>query len=124
MNAYNKPMEQHLRVAEAITELLENRFSVLGYRFGLDPLLGFIPWLGDIVSLILSLYLIWIGIRMRLPEEKIQLMLRNLLFDFILGVIPFVGDIGDFFFKANSKNLHILKAHAPQVVEARIIPAR
>lgn len=104
-------MEHHIKAAETITFLLENRFTFLKYKFGLDPLLGLIPWLGDFVGLLFSLYLIWIAGQMKLPEEKIREMIRNIIADFLIGVVPFVGSVGDFFFKANSRNLKILKEH-------------
>jgi hypothetical protein len=113
-------MEKHLAIAEAITNLLENRFKILNHRFGLDPVLGLIPGLGDVVSLVLSFYLIWIGIQLKLPTEHIDRMVRNILIDFVIGIIPFVGEVGDFVFKANTKNLRILKNHAPKVAEAAV----
>ena len=115
-------MEHHLKVAEAITFLLENRFTFLKYRFGLDPLLGLIPWVGDFLGLLFSLYLIWIGGQMKLPEEKIREMIRNVIADFFIGVIPFIGSVGDFFFKANSRNLKLLKDHA-RIREAVLVTA-
>jgi hypothetical protein len=116
-------MEKHITIAEAITDLLENRFTILNYRFGLDPLLGLIPGLGDALALIFSLYLVWIGIQMRLPGEKIEAMVRNILIDFFIGLIHFLGEVGDFVFKANSKNLKILRSHSPRIVEAGLVSA-
>lgn len=114
-------MEYHLRIAEAITEILENRFSILGYRFGIEAILGFIPWAGDIMTLILSFYLIWIAYQLRVPEEKIARMVQHVIFDFFLGLIPFIGDISDVFYKANTKNLRLIKQHAPRVTEAVVL---
>ena len=115
-------MDRHLRLATIITELLENRFHFLGFKFGLDPLLGLIPGIGDVIGLFLSLYLLWIGMRMNLPSEKISKMFSNIVFDFVIGLIPVVGDVGDFVFHANTKNLQILKSHLNQpVVEGEIV---
>ncbi len=91
-------------------------------KFGLDPILGLFPGLGDVIGLVLSLYLIWIASRMHVPEQKIKLMLRNVLVDFAIGVVPFVGAVGDFFFRANAKNLQILKEHRVLVREAVVLP--
>ena len=104
-------MTNHLQIAESITELLENRFNFLGLRFGFDPLIGLIPGLGDFISLVFSFYLIWIGTKLNLPHKKISSMLNNIFLDFIIGIVPVFGDFGDFIFKANSKNLAILKEH-------------
>lgn len=101
--------KSHLRFASTLTNILENQFSILGFRFGLEPLLGLIPGLGDVLALLLSLYLIWVGIQMNLPGEKIGQMLFNVILDFIIGLVPIAGDIGDFAYRANHRNLMILE---------------
>lgn len=121
---YNRSMKavvsratNHLKVAEALTDLLENRFALFGFRFGLDAVIGLIPWIGDVVTTILSIYLVWIGIRMRLPEEKITRMIGNVVFDFLIGLIPVAGDLADIVFRANTRNLQILHDHLDRVIE-------
>lgn len=104
-------MNKHLYLAEKLTDLLENRFSLFGFKFGLDAVMGIIPGIGDALPLVLSLYLVWIGVNLRLPRNKISLMLRNIILDFIIGSIPLVGDIADVLYRSNTKNLHILKSH-------------
>lgn len=104
-------MEHHVKTAELLTYLLENRFTIFRFKFGLDPLLGLIPWLGDIVALMLSLYLLWIASQLKLPDHKFREMLRNIILDFLIGILPFVGTIGDFLFRSNSRNLTILREH-------------
>lgn len=104
-------METHLNIAKNLADLLDNRFRIFGIRFGLDPLIGMIPWLGDFVSLFLGFYIIWIAIHKHLPQEEIDTMIRNLIVDFIIGLVPFIGDLGDFFFKSNHLNWEILQNH-------------
>lgn len=104
-------MEKHYNAAESLTKLLDNQFSVLGFKFGLDPIIGVIPWVGDLLTFALSLYIIWIGHRMNIPQEKLVKMINNTLTDFVLGIIPVVGDVSDFVYKANSKNMKILREH-------------
>lgn len=112
----------HLKVAEAFTELLENKFKVGPFRFGLDAALGIFPGIGDAIGMFLSFYLLWIGVKMRLPEEKLIKMAKNIIYDFLLGLIPVVGDVADFIHKANLKNLKILKAHvADTIIEGEIV---
>ncbi len=106
-------MDKHFRLASMAAELLDSRFKIAGFKFGIDPLLGFIPGLGDAVGLILSFYIVWIAMRMKIPENKIQRMITNVIFDFLIGLFPVVGDFADFAFKANSRNLEILKEFAP-----------
>ena len=118
-------MEKHLRAAELIANLLDNQFELLGRRFGLNGILGLIPWAGDIVVLALSAHLIWIGIKLGLPQLKILHMVWNVAVNFLIGLIPFVGDFADFFHKGNLKNLKILKEHVDRaeknIIEGKVI---
>lgn len=116
-------MKSYLQLAEAVTNLLDNKFRIFGFRFGIDPLLGVIPWLGDLVSALLSCYLIWVAYRMKVPQTVIHKMLRNILFDFVVGSIPVVGDMIDFVYKANTKNLALLKQHVSKYEEGEVITA-
>jgi hypothetical protein len=115
-------MQTHIRIAEILTELLESKFQIGKFRFGLDPLLGIMPILGDIIPVAVSFYMVWIGRRMKLPEESINRMIQNIVIDFIIGIVPFFGDIGDFVFKANTKNLAILKAFTKQrIIDGEVV---
>lgn len=104
-------MKNHLKTAKLLTELLDNKFKVFGFRFGIDPLLGLIPGGGDFISLIASLYILWVGIEMKLPRKKLTQMLTNILLDFCAGLVPILGDILDFTLKANRLNMEIIKKH-------------
>jgi hypothetical protein len=103
-------MDKHLQTAEKLTKILDNEFKIAGFKFGLDPILGLLPVLGDIVPALLSFYLVWIGWQMKLPMEKIFIMIANVLIDYLVGSIPVLGDAVDFFFKANTRNLKILQS--------------
>lgn len=109
-------MKTHLQVATWLAHLLETRFNIGRFRFGLDPIMGLVPGLGDVVSFLLSYYIVWIGHRMNLPKDAIAKMYRNVLFDFMIGLIPIAGDAIDFLYKANTKNLEILKQYANQTI--------
>ncbi|MDQ5981506.1 MAG: hypothetical protein QG570_255 [Patescibacteria group bacterium] len=99
----------HLHNARTFARLMDSQFSIFRLRFGIDNILGLIPGLGDIASMFLSLYLVWVGIQMKLPFSKLLQMILNLGFDAAIGTVPFIGDIADFFYKANTKNLEILE---------------
>lgn len=115
-------MEHHLRLAAIITNLLDNQFSLFGYRFGLNGVLGLIPGAGDFIVAVLSFYLVWIGVQMKIPPIKLVQMVFNVAFNFFLGLIPVIGDAADFFHKANTKNLAILKRYAKKdVIEGEIV---
>jgi hypothetical protein len=115
-------MDRHLDAAEGIANFLDGKFRFFKLRFGMNGIFGLIPVVGDGLVAFLSLYLVWIAIRMGLPGRKIVEMIFNILINFLIGLVPVVGDFADFFHHANLKNLKILnqyaKAHA---VEGRVI---
>jgi hypothetical protein len=76
----------------------------------LDPIIGFfVPWLGDIVTAAVGTYIVGVAARAKLPPIVIARMLLNLGIDVGIGAIPLVGDVGDFAFRANKKNLELLE---------------
>ncbi len=111
----------HLKIAQLITDLLENKFEAFGKKYGLDPLLGLVPVYGDLISLVFSLYILWVGKRMLVPNNKYQVMVKNVFFDAFLGFIPLIGDLADFTFKANSKNMEIIRKYGQHMTEGEII---
>lgn len=104
-------MNTHLRIAERLTELLEDRFTLFGFKFGLDPIIGLLFGAGDMVTLVVGMYYIWIAKRLSLPDAAIARMMGNIMLDFLIGMIPFIGDLFDFSFKAHSKNWQILQSY-------------
>lgn len=105
----NKSDNNHYRIIKEFTDLMENRFSILGFKFGIEPIIGLIPGLGDIISMILSIYIVVVAASMNLRDEVLALMIGNIILDFLVGIIPGVGDIADFAFKANTRNLKLLE---------------
>src|SRR5690606_33541877 len=95
----------HFSFASWLSTLMDSRFTIAGFRFGIDPLLNFIPVLGPIITLGLSCYLLWIAKHVNAPASVRYKMLSNVIIDFILGLIPVVGTVGDFIFQANTKNI-------------------
>jgi hypothetical protein len=123
-----KAANPHLEIARTLATFLDSQFSFLGVRFGFDSLIGLIPGIGDLAGLFLSLYLIWIGYQMRVPQSTLMKMAWNVGVDTAIGAIPILGDIGDVFFKANVKNLKLLedfdraqRADASGVVEGDVV---
>lgn len=114
-------MREHLKFARSLSKLLDSQFKIGKFSFGLDPILGLFPGFGDLVSLGLSGYIVWIGIQLKLPPERIVQMIGNLALDFLVGLIPVIGDIADFAIKSNIKNLKILEKYAPaDILEGEI----
>jgi hypothetical protein len=79
-------------------------------RYGLDAVLGFVlPGVGDIAGSLLGLYIVAIAMRRRFPAAVVVRMLLNLGFDLVIGILPLVGDVADFVFRANERNLRLLE---------------
>jgi hypothetical protein len=94
--------------------LFDSAFRVPGTQitFGIDPILGLIPGVGDLASPILSVLFIWHGLRLRVPKVVLARMVLNVLIDAGVGAIPLVGDLFDVGWKANEWNLALLERHA------------
>jgi hypothetical protein len=79
-----------------------------------DPLLGLVlPGVGDLIGSVIGLYLVAVAVKRRMSPVIIARMLLNLAVDAGLGLVPIAGDIADFAFKANDRNLALLTDRAP-----------
>lgn len=94
--------------------LLDSAFRVPGTRltFGLDPILGLVPGLGDVAAPLFTGLLLLHAVRLRLPRIVQLRMLLNAAIDLVIGVIPVAGDLLDVGWKANVKNLALLERYA------------
>lgn len=103
--------DQPLSSAARLATLLDSQFSIPGtnVRFGLDGLLGLIPGIGDTIALGLSLIIVAEAISRRVRKRVIALMLGNVALDWLIGLVPIVGDIFDIMYKANMRNLRLLE---------------
>ena len=113
-----------LKSARRLAWLLDAQFSVLGFRFGFDPIVGIIPWVGDIAMFGASLYMMWVGAKLDLPRHKLAQMVANAVADVLLGIIPGVGRIADAIFKSHIRNLRIIEDHigeAEQMIDGDLI---
>lgn len=102
-----------LKWLEGAADLLDDRFRLPGtsIRFGLDALIGLIPYLGDVVSFVLSGFLLMVMARRGASGALLVKMVGNILVDGAIGTIPFLGDLFDLRFRANKKNIHLLLEH-------------
>lgn len=113
------PEEQQavLRRLERLAWLLDARFGIPGtsWRIGWDSLVGLIPGVGDVISLVPALYIVWQGWRLGVPRLTLLRMLGWVTLDTAGGSIPVAGDVLDTFLKANLINMGILRRHVQQL---------
>lgn len=106
------PMAVRRRI-EAMEKLLEGVIVIPGtkQRVGLDVLLDLIPVGGSVIAAAMGSYLAWEARNLGMPKSTLVRMAGNIGFDALLGAIPFVGAVPDFFFRSNTRNLRIIKRH-------------
>ena len=105
------------RVARIMDDAVE--IPGLGIRIGLDPLIGLIPGLGDAAGALISAWIIVSAARLGASRSVLARMLANAGIDALTGAVPVFGDLFDFAFRANRKNLRLLEAHLADPREAR-----
>lgn len=88
------------------------RVPVLGWRFGLDALIGLIPGFGDTATSLVSFYILIAAVRYRVPKIALLRMGLNVGLDYAVGSLPLVGDFFDAWWKSNQRNLDLLKRRA------------
>ena len=106
------PQSVRARV-EAMEGMLERMFVIPGLNrpVGLDVILDLVPGIGDIAGAALGSYMVWEARNLGMSKWQMARMAANVGFDFLLGLIPWVGAIPDFFFRSNTRNLRIIKRH-------------
>jgi hypothetical protein len=99
------------RLAELLSYWMDSVFVVphLGWRFGLDPLIGLVPIAGDLATTLVSFYILSLAIQLRVPRATLARMALNVGIDSLVGGIPLVGNVFDFAWKANDRNMKLLK---------------
>lgn len=88
------------------------RIPGLGWRFGLDAIVGLVPGLGDTLTSVASFYILAAGVRYRVPKVTLLRMGLNIAIDYVLGSIPIIGDVFDAWWKSNQMNVELLRKRA------------
>ena len=101
-------------VLDLVTKVMDTIFRMPGtkFRFGVNPLIGLIPVIGDQIDAAISTAVLFGSVRHRLPKIVLVRMALNVLLNAVLQGIPIVGDLFTFFYKANRKNYELLRKHA------------
>jgi hypothetical protein len=108
---------------DALATLLDTAFVIPGtqVRFGLDALIGLIPGIGDAVTTVMALFIVSEARALGAPPWLIARMVANVALDGLVGAVPLVGDAFDVAFRANRRNMALLRAHLDKV-EGRSAP--
>jgi uncharacterized membrane protein len=112
-----------VRRMEFVALLLDSAFVLPGTnrRIGIDAIIGLVPGIGDVVTTILSSYVIWEARNLGVSRWALGRMLANLAIHASVGSIPVIGDIFDAFFRVNQRNMKIVRAQLRDGRNARVI---
>ncbi len=101
------------RRIEGMEKLLEGLFVIPGtkQRVGLDVIFDFIPVGGSVIAAVMGSYLAWEARNLGMPKHAYLRIAGNIGVDALLGAIPLIGAVPDFFFRSNTRNLKIIKRH-------------
>src|SRR5947207_9849698 len=102
------------RELEVFGQIMDNQFQlpVLGWRFGLNAIIDLIPELGDIATSLVALYILVSAVRYRVPKITLLRMGLNIAIYFVVGLVPFAGDLFDAWWKPNIRNINLLRGRA------------
>lgn len=105
---------QIARELEVVARLMDNQFEipVLGWRFGMNAIIDLIPGIGDIGTTLVALYVLVSAVRYRVPKITLLRMGVNIAIYFVVGMIPWLGDLFDAWWKPNIRNLKLLSGRA------------
>jgi len=111
---------QRLEALRKVAQLLDSAFVLPGtsMRVGLDPILGLVPGLGDLISPLFTLGILWQARELGIPKVVQLRMIFNVAIDTVVGLVPVLGDAFDFAWKANDMNMVLLERHAYEEHEA------
>jgi hypothetical protein len=102
----NRDIEKLARWMDSVFEV-----PVIGFRFGLDAILGLFPAAGDVATSLISIYILQAAQQSGVPRVTLTRMTLNIIIDLALGSIPFAGDLFDAYWKSNQRNVDLLRRH-------------
>lgn len=120
--------QETINQLRALSKTLDTRFQgPLGTRFGIDGIIGLIPGIGDIITTSISLYIIAQAAALGVGASTLIRMALNVVMENLIDMIPIVGNLFDFYWKSNSRNMALLEKHlaqpARETIKSRMIVA-
>jgi hypothetical protein len=106
---------------DRLAMLLDTAFVLPGtnIRFGADALIGLVPGVGDGITTALAAYIVYEAHRLGVPRRVLIRMISNVAIDGLAGAVPLIGDLFDVAFRANRRNVRILREHFGLDVEGQ-----
>jgi hypothetical protein len=106
-------LEQSMARLDALAKVMDSAFVIPGtnIRMGLDGVIGLFPVVGDVVGGVVSSYIVWEARRIGAPTWLLARMSLNVAVETGIGAIPFLGDAFDIMFRANLRNMALLRGH-------------
>lgn len=117
----NPETEALRRRMDKLAWLLDNsiRIPIIGYRIGLDAILGLIPGIGDAMGATLSGYIFFSALKLKAPISILSRMGLNIILELLVGMVPVLGDVFDATFKANARNMNLVNAWLERPIDTR-----
>lgn len=104
--------QKKVKRLRSLATLMDSQFKgPWGLRFGLDALIGLVPFMGDLIASVFSLYIVMQGASLGCGPSVLARMAINVVFENLMGLVPFLGNIFDFLWRANDKNVDLLEAY-------------
>jgi hypothetical protein len=111
--AQRRSRAERIARLDALSSLLDTAFIFPGtnIRFGLDAIIGLVPGIGDAITTMISLYIVREARELGAPRHVVARMLMNVALDGVVGAVPFLGDAFDVMWRANRRNMALLRNH-------------
>ena len=108
---FERDSAMRLRRLRSLSWFLDRSIPVGRWRIGVDPLIGILPGAGDWIGALLSLYVFYEGARLGMSAPVLTRMAGNILVETIVGAVPVLGDMFDFVWQANTRNVALIERH-------------
>ncbi|MGA0531832.1 DUF4112 domain-containing protein [Hansschlegelia sp. KR7-227] len=102
-----------LEQLDRLADMLDTRWRIpgTGWRFGVDAVAGLVPGVGDVATGLISAYMVKRAYDLGAPKHILVRMVGNVALDTVVGSVPVLGSVFDFAFKANRRNMKLLRRH-------------
>lgn len=118
----DEQLQQTLTRLDRYAKLNDSQFRIpfTKFRIGLSAMIGLVPIIGDTIGSLLALYLVFEAFKLKLSFKLKLRMLGNVLLDWLIGLVPIFGDIADIAYKANIRNMKLLRAYLEREQQSRL----